>query len=99
MKKVCSFFLFRMGKKYCCIPLCHKTFDSILENGSKVILRRFPMSQKKAQIKCQWTSKVKTVKANFDFSVSLRICSAHIEGTFTDESVPTCISIKTSKTN
>lgn len=78
-----------MGKKYCCIPLCHNTSDSILEDGSKVILHRFPMSQKKTQIKRQWISKVKTVRANFVLSDSSRICSVHFEGTFTDESVPT----------
>lgn len=74
-----------MGKKYC----CHNTSDSILEDGSKLILHRFPVSQKIAQIKRQWISKVKTVRANFVLSDSSRMCSAHFEGTFTDESVPT----------
>lgn len=83
-----------MGKKYCCIPLCHNTSDSILEDGSKVFLHRFPVSQKKAQIKRQWISKVKIVRANFVFSDSSRICSAHSEGTFTDESVPTVFQSK-----
>lgn len=78
-----------MGKQCCCIPLCHNTSDSILEDGSKVILHRFPVSQKKAQIKRQWISKIKTARANFVLSGSSNICSAHFEGTFTDESVPT----------
>lgn len=55
------------------------------------------MSQKKAQIKRQWISKVKTVGANFVLSDSSRICSAHIEGTFTDESVLTVFPLKSSK--
>lgn len=67
---------------------CHNTSDSILEDGSKVILHRFPMPQKKTQMKRQWISKVKTVRANFVLSDSSRLCSVHFEGTFTDESVP-----------
>ncbi|XP_071139858.1 uncharacterized protein [Mytilus edulis] len=78
-----------MGKKYCCVPLCHNTSDTVTENGSKVILHRFPMSEKKSHIKRQWITRVNNVRANFVVNDSSRICSEHFEGPFTDQSLPT----------
>ncbi|VDI38427.1 Hypothetical predicted protein [Mytilus galloprovincialis] len=78
-----------MGKKYWCVPLCHNTSDNVTENGSKVILHRFPMSEKKSHIKRQWITRVNNVRANFVVNDSSRICGEHFEGPFTDQSLPT----------
>ncbi|XP_071145392.1 uncharacterized protein [Mytilus edulis] len=78
-----------IGKKYCCVPLCHNTSDTVSENGSKVNLHRFPMSEKKSYIKRHWITRVNNVRANFVVNDSSRICSDHFEGPFTDQSLPT----------
>lgn len=78
-----------MGKKYCCIPWCHNTSDTVLPDGTKIILHRFPMSEKKTHIRRLWISKIKNVRANLNVKDHSRICSAHFEGIFTDISIPT----------
>ncbi|XP_069134925.1 uncharacterized protein [Argopecten irradians] len=77
-----------MGKKYCCIPGCSNTSDTI-QNGSKVIMRRFPMSEKKTHIRRLWISRVNNVRSDFSLNDNTRICSAHFDGPFDETSIPT----------
>ena len=94
-----KFIYFRMGKKYGCIPWFHNTSDTILPDGSKIILHvhRFPMSQKKAHIRKIWITKINNVKANLTVKDHTRVCSEHFAGTFTDISVLTIFPSKPSK--
>nr|XP_022304109.1 uncharacterized protein LOC111111416 [Crassostrea virginica]XP_022312597.1 uncharacterized protein LOC111117720 [Crassostrea virginica] len=78
-----------MGKKYCCVPLCHNTSDSVDENGNKIIMRRFPIGEKRRTIRAQWIARVKTVRANLKVNDNTRICSQHFKEPYNELSVPT----------
>ncbi|XP_063418869.1 uncharacterized protein LOC134701663 [Mytilus trossulus] len=86
-----------MGKRYCCVPGCSNTSDSVDLNGNNIILHRFPMSEKKAHIKRLWIQRLNNVRANLVVKDHTRVCSAHFEGAFTDESIPTIFPSKPKK--
>ncbi|XP_071127340.1 uncharacterized protein [Mytilus edulis] len=85
------------GKKYCCVPGCSHTSDKIGPDGTKFILHRIPMSEKKAHIKKLWIQRLKNVRANLIVNDSTRVCSAHFDGPFTHESIPTIFPSKPMK--
>ncbi|CAC5416186.1 unnamed protein product [Mytilus coruscus] len=85
------------GKKYCCVPGCSHTSDKIGPDGIKFILHRIPMSEKKAHIKKLWIQRLKNVRANLIVNDSTRVCSAHFDGPFTHESIPTIFPSKPMK--
>ncbi|XP_062584812.1 uncharacterized protein LOC134281470 [Saccostrea cucullata] len=86
-----------MGKKYCCVPGCSNTSQTLDEYGNKIILHRFPMSEKKAHIKRLWIQRLRHVRANLVVKDHTRVCSVHFEGTFTEESIPTIFPSKPKK--
>lgn len=86
-----------MGKRYCCVPGCSNTSDSVDLNGNKICLHRFPMSDKKKHIKKLWIQRLRHVRANLVVKDHTRVCSAHFEGTFTEESIPTVFPSKPKK--
>lgn len=86
-----------MGKRYCCVPGCSNTSDSVYLNGNNIFLHRFPMSDKKKHIKKLWIQRLKQVRANLVVKDHTRVCSAHFEGTFTEESIPTVFPSKPKK--
>ena len=49
-----------MGKKFCCVPLCHNTSDRVDENENKIIMRRVPIGEK-CSVKAKQITTVKTV--------------------------------------
>lgn len=91
------FIFFSTGKKYCCVPGCSHTSDKIGPDGTKFILHRIPMSEKKAHIKKLWIQRLKNVRANLIVNDSTRVCSAHFDGPFTHESIPTIFPSKPMK--
>ena len=86
-----------MGPKYCCVPGCSNTSASINDDGTKVILHRFPMAESKQQIKNQWIKRLRNVRANLIVNDNTRVCSCHFDGEFNDFSVPTIFPSKPKK--
>lgn len=92
------FLFFSNGKKYCCVPGCSKyTSDKLAPDGSKIILRRLPLSEKKSHIKKLWIQRLRNVRANLIVNDHTRVCSAYFDGPFTHESIPTIFPSKPMK--
>lgn len=86
-----------MGPKYCCVPGCSNTSASLMDDGTKVILHRLPMSESRLHIKKQWICRLKNVRANLIVNDNTRVCSCHFEGEFNESSVPTIFPSKPQK--
>ena len=61
-----------MLKRYCCVPGCSNTSDSVDLNGNNIFLHRFPMSDKKKHIKKLWIQRLRHVRANLVVVLTLK---------------------------